>query len=118
MVYKPIESYGIIGDMHSVALVGMDGSIDWCCLPYFDSPSIFAAILDDKKGGSFRLAATELVFEPAAREPVPIALGAMCLLHYGQRTFVFPALIRARDKRTPVSIVATAASTASTITQI
>lgn len=43
-----------------------------------------------------------------AREPVPIALGAMWLVHYGQRTFVFPALIRARDKRTPVSIVATA----------
>lgn len=59
MAYKPIESYGIIGDMHSVALVGMDGSIDWCCLPYFDSPSVFAAILDDQKGGAFRLAATE-----------------------------------------------------------
>ena len=59
MAYKPIESYGIIGDMHSVALVGMDGSIDWCCLPYFDSPSVFAAILDDHKGGAFRLAATE-----------------------------------------------------------
>src|SRR5436190_20708177 len=58
MAYKPIESYGVIGDMHSVALVGMDGSIDWCCLPYFDSPSIFAAILDDKKGGKFELTPT------------------------------------------------------------
>ena len=56
MPYNPIESYGIIGDMHTVALVGMDGSIDWCCLPHFDSPSLFAAILDDKKGGSFRIA--------------------------------------------------------------
>jgi GH15 family glucan-1,4-alpha-glucosidase len=55
MVYKPIESYGIIGDMYTVALVGMDGSIDWCCLPHFDSPSIFAAILDDKKGGYFKI---------------------------------------------------------------
>ncbi len=45
MAYKPIESYGVIGDLHTVALVGMDGSIDWCCLPHFDSPSIFAAIL-------------------------------------------------------------------------
>jgi GH15 family glucan-1,4-alpha-glucosidase len=56
--YKPIESYGIIGDLHSVALVGLDGSIDWCCLPRFDSPSIFAAILDCRKGGYFSLAAT------------------------------------------------------------
>ncbi|HYO84777.1 MAG TPA: glycoside hydrolase family 15 protein, partial [Bryobacteraceae bacterium] len=55
MTYKPIESYGVIGDMHSVALVGNDGSIDWCCLPHFDSPSIFAAILDARKGGYFRI---------------------------------------------------------------
>jgi hypothetical protein len=33
MIYKPIESYGVVGDLHTVALVGMDGSIDWCCLP-------------------------------------------------------------------------------------
>ncbi len=51
--YQPIENYGVIGDMHSVALVGNDGSIDWCCLPRFDSPSIFAAILDHEKGGHF-----------------------------------------------------------------
>ena len=48
MPYQPIENYGIIGDLHSVALVGMDGSIDFMCSP-FDSPSIFAAS-DDKKG--------------------------------------------------------------------
>ena len=56
MGYKPIESYGVIGDLHTVALVGIDGSIDWCCLPHFDLPSVFAAILDDQKGGSFRIA--------------------------------------------------------------
>ena len=56
MTYKPIESYGVIGDLHTVALVGMDGSIDWCCLPQFDSPSIFAAILDERKGGFFKIA--------------------------------------------------------------
>ena len=56
MAYKPIESYGVIGDLHTVALVGMDGSIDWCCLPHFDSPSIFAAILDERKGGFFKIA--------------------------------------------------------------
>ncbi len=58
MSYLPIEDYGIIGDLHSVALVGKNGSIDWCCLPRFDSPSVFAAILDDAKGGCFRLQAT------------------------------------------------------------
>ncbi|MBX5496926.1 MAG: glycoside hydrolase family 15 protein [Bryobacteraceae bacterium] len=53
MSYLPIEDYGIIGDMHTAALVGKNGSIDWFCYPRFDSPSIFAALLDDKKGGSF-----------------------------------------------------------------
>ena len=55
MGYQPIENYGIIGDMHSLALAGMNGSIDWFCFPHFDSPSVFAAILDDKKGGHFRI---------------------------------------------------------------
>jgi len=55
-VYKKISDYGIIGNLHSVALVGLDGSIDWLCFPHIDSPSVFAAILDDEKGGRFRVA--------------------------------------------------------------
>ena len=48
-------NYGLIGDMSSAALVGTDGSVDWCCLPRFDSPSVFAAILDQDIGGRFRI---------------------------------------------------------------
>ncbi|MDB5217156.1 MAG: Glucoamylase [Myxococcaceae bacterium] len=56
MAYLPIQDHGVIGNMRTVALVGTDGSIDWFCFPYFDSPSIFAALLDDEKGGRFRIA--------------------------------------------------------------
>lgn len=55
MAYLPIDNYGIIGDLHTVALVGTNGSIDWFCYPTFDSPSVFAAILDDRKGGRFQI---------------------------------------------------------------
>ncbi|MFV2045578.1 MAG: glycoside hydrolase family 15 protein, partial [Anaerolineales bacterium] len=59
MGYKPISDYGLIGDMHSAAVVGLDGSIDWLCFPRFDSPSVFTAILDDEKGGRFRLSPSD-----------------------------------------------------------
>jgi GH15 family glucan-1,4-alpha-glucosidase len=56
--YKPIGGYGIIGNTRTSALVGFDGSIDWCCLPRFDSPSVFAAILDSKVGGKWAISPT------------------------------------------------------------
>lgn len=55
MSYQPIENYGIIGDLHTIALVGLNGSIDFFCFPRYDSPSLFARLLDDKKGGFFCL---------------------------------------------------------------
>jgi len=55
MPYQPIENYGLVGNMQTVALVGLDSSIDWFCFPRFDSPSVFAAILDDRKGGRFKI---------------------------------------------------------------
>ena len=56
--YHPIENYGVIGNLQTVALIGMDGSIDFLCFPYFDSPSIFASLLDSERGGRFILSPT------------------------------------------------------------
>jgi len=53
--YEPIEDYGIIGNLHTIALVSRKGSVDFMCYPRFDSPSIFAAMLDKDKGGSFSI---------------------------------------------------------------
>ena len=59
MGYLPIEDHGIIGNLHTAALVGDEGTIDWLCLPAFDAPSVFCAILDDEKGGHFKLRPVE-----------------------------------------------------------
>jgi GH15 family glucan-1,4-alpha-glucosidase len=62
--YLPIAEHGIIGDLHSIALVGTDGRIDWYCCPRFDSPSIFGAILDKDRGGFYHI-------RPANKEWIP-----------------------------------------------
>ena len=55
MRYLPIAEHGLVGDLHTAALVGTNGTIDWYCCPRFDSPSVFAAILDADRGGHFRI---------------------------------------------------------------
>lgn len=57
--YQPINAYGVIGDCHSVVLVSPDGSIDWGCLPDFDSPALFCRLLDAEQGGYFQIAPTD-----------------------------------------------------------
>ena len=56
--YLPIADHGVIGNGATVALVGIEGTIDWCCLPHLDSPSVFGALLDARRGGVFRVAPT------------------------------------------------------------
>jgi GH15 family glucan-1,4-alpha-glucosidase len=54
--YPNISDHGLIGDLQTAALVTTDGTIDWFCCPRFDSPSVFASLLDADKGGYFRIA--------------------------------------------------------------
>ncbi|WNG22651.1 glycoside hydrolase family 15 protein [Cystobacter fuscus] len=59
-----IEDHGVIGDLRTVALVATDGTLDWLCFPHFDSPSVFAALLDADKGGHFRIQPERLPGHP------------------------------------------------------
>lgn len=54
--YPPIAEHGMVGDLQTAALVSSDGVIDWWCTPRFDSPSVFASLLDSERGGHCRLA--------------------------------------------------------------
>ena len=73
--YPNISDHGLIGDLQTAALVTTDGTIDWFCCPRFDSPSVFASLLDDERGGHFRIApdrddyVTKQLYLPGHRDP-------------------------------------------------
>ena len=78
--YHAIEDHGVIGDLHTVALVATDGTIDWCCLPRFDSPAVFGSLLDSQRGGSFSIRCpadrTKQLYLPESNVLVTRFLGA------------------------------------------
>ncbi|MEY9950282.1 GH15 family glucan-1,4-alpha-glucosidase [Kitasatospora sp. GAS1066B] len=67
--YPAIADHGMPGDLQSAALMSSDGTIDWWCAPRFDSPSVFASLLDSERGGYCRLSA----HLPGGQEPVVVA---------------------------------------------
>ena len=77
--YPAIEDHAVIGDLHTVALVATDGTIGWCCLPRFDSPAVFASLLDAGRGGCFAVRAeavrTRQLYKPGTNVLVTRFLG-------------------------------------------
>jgi GH15 family glucan-1,4-alpha-glucosidase len=69
--YLPVSEHGLIGDLHCVALVGTNGTIDWHCCPSFDAPSMFGSLLDAEQGGSFELAAEVPAKTASSTSPIP-----------------------------------------------
>ncbi|WP_328936775.1 glycoside hydrolase family 15 protein [Streptomyces tauricus] len=72
--YPPIADHGLVGDLQTAALVSSDGTIDWLCAPRFDSPSVFASLLDHERGGHFTVTAD------TAQPPVQIYLQDTAIL--------------------------------------
>ena len=69
---RPLDtaSYGLVGDGNTVAFIGVNGSVDWLCLPRFDAPSVFGALLDSERGGHFRISPTD-GYESSSPSPSP-----------------------------------------------
>lgn len=97
--YKKLERYGIIGDLDTCAVIGDDGSIDWCCFPHIGSPSVFAGILDQSKGGHFSITPTTR-FKPTQRY-APDTNVLMTTFETDTGTVNLTDFMPPRSKRTP-----------------
>jgi GH15 family glucan-1,4-alpha-glucosidase len=100
--YRPINEYGIIGDCRTAALVGPDGSIDWCCMPHFDSPAILCRLLDDKQGGYLRIRPNEVAESEMSYLPGTNILETLFSTASGRLRLVDFMPIRKRTERLPV----------------
>ena len=69
--YLPIAEHGLVGDLHTVALIGTTGTVDWYCCPAFDSPSVFGCILDAENGGYYGPGGRFELTGPTASARVP-----------------------------------------------
>src|SRR5690606_28392871 len=101
--YKPISAYGVIGDTRTAALVGSDGSIDWCCFPRFDSPSLFGAILDHERGGRFRVRPVAPHTSTQRYFPLTNILVTSFHLHDGSGAFEVLDFMPAASGDTPIT---------------
>ena len=97
--YQPISQYGVIGDCRTAALVGPNGSIDWCCLPHFDSPAIFCRLLDAERGGFFRLSPVERAASSLAYLPGTNILETLFTTSSGRLRVLDFMPIRQRSRR-------------------
>ena len=102
-VFKPISAYGVIGDTRTAALVGADGSIDWCCFPRFDSPSVFGALLDDEIGGRFRVCPVGDYTSNQRYFPLTNILVTAFHLHDGSGSFELLDFMPAPDGAVPLA---------------
>jgi GH15 family glucan-1,4-alpha-glucosidase len=103
--YRPIGEYGVIGDCRTAALIGPDGSIDWCCMPHFDSPAIFLRLLDAEKGGYFQVAPAGQFSSEMAYLPATNMLQTMFRTGTGRLRLIDLMPIRARHPRNAGSAV-------------
>ena len=101
--YRPIGEYGVIGDCRTAALIGPDGSIDWCCMPHFDSPAIFLRLLDADKGGYFQVRPAPGFVGEMAYLPATNMLQTIFTTNTGRLRLIDCMPIRQRQPRSPSS---------------